>query len=577
MKTEKLPRLSEAQIKKLTDAGSFERGQRYFTIGSIIEPILQGNELRAQCAGSRYEPYELSVTFNKQGVAEMDCSCPVGGACKHLVALLLTVVRQPDVIQRVPPLKILLAERSREELVEIIGELVKREPKLVAVIELANAGPKPGKPMNVVAYRNQARRAMSSESPQLIERELGALKQTAARLAKAGDLLNAGAIYAVALAEATRGYDYSVQEMDYDGDVMVLVDDMAEGLKDCLAQGEIGSATRREWLETLLEAYLKDIELGGTDFAPSAGDAVLELANDEEWAGIEERLRAEITGSRDWARESLIGFLTGGLEQRQREDEAVELIRELGTPEQQARLLISEGNIAEALKMIKKIIVGKPGLVTGFADSLLAANAKQEALALVLEQGSDHWNNRDWLAKYYRKHGTPREAVEAQMKLFLAAPNVETFKALREVSKKLGDWDGVRADALNKLEQERKIGALIELALHEGDVARALSLLPRVKEAPPGWFYRDYRAEVARAAEREQPEAAINIYQQLAESAIERRSRGAYQEAVEQLKRAKKLAERVDGAVRWQGYVQHLRERYPTLRALQEELSKARL
>lgn len=577
MKSESLPRLTEAQVKKLTDAGSFERGQRYFKNGSIIEPVLQGNELRAQCAGSRYEPYELSVTFDKKGVAELDCSCPQGGVCKHLVALLLTYVHQPDAMHRVPPLEQMLAERSREELVEIIGQMVKREPQLVTVIELAMAGPRAGKPMNVAAYRNQARRALGSESPQLIERELGALRETAARLAKAGDWLNAGAIYAVALDEATLGYDYNVQEMDHDGDISSLVDDLAAGLKDCLAQGEVGGKTRLEWIEALLDAYLKDIELGGTGFAASAGETVLELANDEEWAWVEERLRTEAANSRDWQRECLIGFLTEGLEQRQREDEADQLIRDLGTPEQQAHLLIGEGKIAEAVKSVKKIVVGKPGLVTGFADALLAAGAKQEALALVLEQGSGHWNNRDWLAKYYRKHGTPREAVEAQMKLFLAAPNVATFKALREVGRKLGDWDGVRADALNKLEQEGKIGSLIELALHEGDVARALVLLPRTKEGPPGWYYQDYRSPVARAAEKEHPQAAINIYQELAEAAIERRSRGAYQEAVEHLKRAKKLAEKLDGRAKWQGYVQHLRARYPTLRALQEELSKARL
>jgi uncharacterized Zn finger protein len=63
----------------------------------------------------------------------------------------------------------------------------------------------------------------------------------------------------------------------------------------------------------------------------------------------------------------------------------------------------------------------------------------------------------------------------------------------------------------------------------------------------------------------------------LAERAIGNRSRGAYQQAVDYLKRAKKLAGRHDGEAEWQSYLQSLRARYPTLRALQEELSKARL
>lgn len=574
-KSESLPRLTEVQVKKLTDAGSFERGQRYFKNGSVIEPVLQGNELRAQCAGSEYEPYGLSVTFDKQGIAEMDCSCPRGGACKHLVALLLTYVRQPDTIHRVPPLKVMLAERKREELIEIISQMVKREPKLVSVIELATAGPQPGKPMNVVAYRNQVRRAMRSESPSLIERELKALKQAAAKLAKSGDWLNAGAIYSTALEEATLGYDYNVQEMDYDGDISVLIDDLAEGLKECFVKGQVGSKTRLEWIKVSLDAYLKDIELGGVDFASSAGE-VVELANEEEWIWVEERLREEIADSRDWARESLVGFMAEGLEQRKRTGAADDLIRELGTPEQQAYLLIGENKIAEAMKMIKKIIVGKPGLVTSFADALLAAAAKQEALALVLERGGELWRNREWLAKYYRKHGTPREAIEAQINLFLASPNVESFKALKEVGKKFGDWNGVRADALKKLEKEGKIGSLTEIALYEGDVKRALALLPHQKGAQE-WHFQDYRSRVAQAAEKEYPEAAIRIYQELAEGTINRRSRGAYQEAIGYLKRAKKLFEASGDQANWQGYLQGLRARYPTLRALQEELSKARL
>jgi SWIM zinc finger len=101
-----LPKLTEAQIHKLATAQSFERGQRYFKDGAVIEPVLQGDELRAECAGSEYEPYELSVTFDKKGVAEMDCSCPYdrGSACKHLVALLLTCAHKPQVVRRLDSL-----------------------------------------------------------------------------------------------------------------------------------------------------------------------------------------------------------------------------------------------------------------------------------------------------------------------------------------------------------------------------------------------------------------------------------------------------------------------------------------
>jgi hypothetical protein len=75
----------------------------------------------------------------------------------------------------------MLAEHGKEELIAIINQMGKRDAKLLQVIELAAAGPKPDKPMNVTAYRNQAPRAMQSESLQLMVRELKSLRQTARR------------------------------------------------------------------------------------------------------------------------------------------------------------------------------------------------------------------------------------------------------------------------------------------------------------------------------------------------------------------------------------------------------------
>ncbi|MGH9841556.1 MAG: hypothetical protein ACREEM_22625 [Blastocatellia bacterium] len=475
-----------------------------------------------------------------------------------------------------PPLDKLLAQSGKEELIEIIKAIVKREPAMKEVVDLAMAAPKPGKPMNVSVYRKQARRTMGIESPEAIENGLKDLRDAAARLAKSGDWLNAGAIYHVALDEAVDGYDDDVHSMDRNGDICIVMDELAEGLGKALEKSRADARTRWDWIETMLEARLADIELGGIDLAPSAYEAVLKFANDAEWTQVEERLRGKAAHSRDWKRGCLIRFLVEGLERRNRADKADELIRDLGTPEQRTYLLIREGKIAEAMKMIKKLLVNAPGLVTNFADALLAAGAKKEALALVLEQGRDHWMNKDWLAKYYRAHGSPQEAIEAQQKVFLDSPSVESYKSLCEVSRKARRWEAVRADALAELESKGKFGVLIEVALHEKDVARALELLP-LEDRTPGWGDHDHRWEVARAAEKSHPQAAIKLYQELAERDMGHRSRDSYRYAAEHLQRAKKLAERIGGQNEWEAYLAALRARHPTLRALHDELLKARL
>jgi uncharacterized Zn finger protein len=579
MVKDNLPRLTEAQVRKLASTQSFERGNSYYRSGAILEPVRQGMTLRAQCEGSEDEPYEVSATLAQHGIADVSCTCPYdwGGACKHLIAVLLTYVHEPQAFRVIPPLETLLAGSSRETLIALIGEMVQREPELMSVVELAMATPqsqhsKSGTPIDAHVYRRQARRAMQSENPERIERELRTLRQAAVRLAQSGDWRNAGAVYHVTLDEAVHGYDDLVRSMDEDGDIAIVIDEVAQGLSACLQQSTVDREMRRGWLEALLAAELTDIEMGGIDLAPSAREAVLEHATEEEWEWIAVRIRTEILKSRDWAQSALVRFLAEGLERCGRDGDADALIRELGTPEQQVHLLISEGKLDEAMERMQSIIVGKPGLVTQFADALVQAGAQQEAVALVLENGGDHWMHRDWLAKYYRQYGTPQEAVQAQQSVFLGSPSAEAFKTLHQVSRKAGNWEQVRANVLQALQRQKNFGALVELALHEGDVARALEFLPQVSG---GWH--NYTWDVAQAAEKTHPQAAIALYQELAERAIAHRSRGSYQQAATYLQRVKTLFGRLQAPTDWETYVQALRTRYANLRALQDELRKARL
>ena len=531
------------------------------------------------CAGSAYEPYQVSARHGQDGIEETSCNCPYsqGGICKHIGALLLTYVRKPQAFRPVPPLETMLAGRSKEELMALIGEMIKREPELLSVVDLSAATQqvKQGQPMDVSAYRRQAQRALQSESSHTIERELKALRDTAARLAKSGDWLNAGALHHALLDEAVGGYDDMMQQIDEDGDIAVLVDELAQGLSQCLKQSNAASETRRAWLEALLEAELTDIELGGIDLAPSAYKAILAQANDEEWAWIEQRVRAAMPKSREWTREALVGLLVEGQERRGRADEATALIREMGTPEQQVFLLVNEGQIDQAVSRMRQMLKHKPGLATQFADALVQARANQAAVELIAERArGGNSSCISWLAKYYRQRGSSEEALEWQQKVFLQQPTVETFKVLREASQKLGQWEQVRARALATLEREKKIGALIEIALAEKDVARALELLPRVERQ---WGWRDYRWEVAQAAEKSHPQAAIALYREMTERAIGERQRGSYQTAAEHLKRVKTLYERLGAQSDWAAYLQALRTQYANLPALQDEMRKARL
>jgi uncharacterized Zn finger protein len=574
---ERLPQLTESVIRRLANEPSFMRGKSYYHDGAILDPIRQGMELRADCQGSQYEPYQVSATLTNNGVAGTSCTCPYGGPgiCKHIVALLLTYVHKPHALRVIPPLQAMLAQRSQAELIALIGEMVRQNPHLLAVVELSAASQE-GRPIDVEAYRRQVRRALRDGSPPAVERELYAVRETADRLEKRRDWLGAGAVYRLLLTETVSHYGDELQMMDEDGDIAMMVDEFAQGLSRCLKEGQPDGNTRHAWLEALLAAELTDIELGGIDLAPSARDAVLEHASDEDWAWIEKEVRAQIHKSRDWEREVLVNFLSEWRGHQRQDKEAAALIRELGTPEQRALLLLDEGKMDEAVPLMRQVITGKPGLVTQFADALVEVGAAEAAVALVAEHAQGERTSvwcTEWLAQYYGKHGSPREAVEWQQRVFLQQPSVEAFKALRQASRKIGAWERVRAEALKALESKKQIGALIEITLHEGNVRRALELLPRLSR----WELPNYQAEVAQAAEQSHHREAVALYKELAERAIGGRQRTAYQEAVRYLKRVKALYQSLNAQSDWDTYLQSLRRQYAHLPALQDEWRKARL
>lgn len=316
MPKEKLPKLTEAQVRALANEKSFERGKSYYQGGALGEPLRQGWELRAECEGSEYEPYQICVTLDEKGIAANSCTCPYdwGGICKHTIALLLAYVHNLQAFRVLEPLDKMLASKTKDDLIAIIQDMLRHKPELMSVVELTIGIKESNRsePLNVSAYRTQARRMMQHERPRHVERELKALKDTAARLHQGGEVLNAGAIYHALLDETVKGYVEMVSEMDEDGDIAVLIDDIARGLGECLSQSEAEAETRREWLGALLRAEMADIELGGIDLVPSAKDAILQCANSEEWLWIEKRLSAMFSSSNNWANETIQRFLARG-------------------------------------------------------------------------------------------------------------------------------------------------------------------------------------------------------------------------------------------------------------------------
>lgn len=305
-----------------------------------------------------------------------------------------------------------------------------------------------GKPLDLSTYRRQAQKAFRRQEMEEMAEDLSNLQQAADQLLQQGDWCNAGMLYQLLLAESTKLYDYEVQSIDYDGEVCVVIQDVAEGLGNCLAAAQdLAPEVRRDWLMTCFEAYLKDLELGGIDFAVGALDAVLEWATEEEWVWLEQRIREEINlmGPRDrWTRDALVKLLAIRHDQSGDGESARSVIHELGSPEQQAFVLIEEGKYTEAIALAEENFTHLRGLMVQFADTLVEAGAHQQAFQLISQQASrsERGGYQSWLVNYHQEFSDPQTALAAYQKLFEISPSLENYKQLKKLAQSAGvDWE----------------------------------------------------------------------------------------------------------------------------------------
>lgn len=576
----KILSITEADIKQLSTEQSFQRGLNYYRGGALFDLVRQGNELRAYCEGSSFEAYRVSAEIGEQGVESVTCTCPYdwGGICKHSVALLLTWVRKPDSFHTIAPLDEMLAHRSKEDLIVLIKEMLKREPDLTRLLELP-VQPDRQTPLNLDAFRRQISYALRMaddydyRGAEAVATELSALVDNAHRFYEGDDWANAGALYALVLNEVAADYE---EIYDENGDVALVLQDCAEGLGKCLAEGEADAEARREWLEALLEAEFKDIEMGGIDLAYPAAEILINQATDEEWTWIEQLIRRAIAGQSnrysDFGQERLVRFLANRLEMQGDEDQADELALELGSPQQQAFMLIEHHRFDEAVAIAQAHFTDLPGLVTRFADVLVEAGAGPTAeayMAGLLNTRQGAWY-RDWLAQYAEKSGDLSGALQRWQESFTENPGFKTYQSLREVARQLGQWEGLRPKLLAQMEDQKKWTDLIEVALDEADIPRAIELLPNMR-------WGNYERRVAQAAERDYPRDSIRIYSRHIEGLIQARDRENYRQAATLLDKVRKLYQKLDEQDTWQQYIGRIRAENSNLPALQDELNKAGL
>jgi hypothetical protein len=358
--------LTDADLRRFTDPGSFSNGKSYHRAGYISRTALRGATVSGLCQGSSGGPYRVEAELvprdapGRDPVAGWGCTCPRGGFCKHIVALLLTWIATPERFSPRREVAELLASKSRDELLSLLTDILERQPDLIDYVEAALPAPAPvaapgqgARPtLDRAQIAAQVRQAFDEgaddyddggrrwgysryddweEGTSVDIAVLTRLRRSADDYAAAGRWVDAQLVYATIVEEAT-GRD---EESYYDGEgeVLAVVDECVAGLTRCLeaqarlAPGDrLAANARAELLRSLYDAWSY-----GLDYSLAQASAVPNLliqhATEAERATIAGWLRGALgpggTYGRSDVRREFVEFLLALRQAEGIDDEAI--------------------------------------------------------------------------------------------------------------------------------------------------------------------------------------------------------------------------------------------------------------
>jgi hypothetical protein len=522
-----------------------------------------------------------------------------------------------------------LGEKSREELLALLKQLVQRQPDIEPLIELLVELP-------LVTTRQKKRAGKGRErtlDPSTIRSQVasafynagegwGAASRVAVDLeqlcdigkdfAKAGEWANAQVVYATLAEETIIHYEGLHDE----GQVSWILSECAAGLVACLnaqptlpKNERLDALAREELLISLFDLWKFGGNYGG--IGVDVAGAMAEHATKHERRIVEAWVRQEIRPGQDfsskWHNREIIDFLAT-LKQAENfsDEELLEEYRKVGLHKEMAEKFLQLGRETEALG-VAQVNLTEPMDVTWFAEQLLKAGEawRDQALAFVekrlgevkpapQDKPQDFASARTidtyrhWLSEKYLLYGQAKQALDMERARFQASPDHTTYRSVRSAALATGQpkdlWPGLRPQLIQTLEQQGRWGALVSIYLDEKEVGQALAALAEIErtlKAPfYGYGYRaegpasHYQVQVAEAAEEAYPDEAIRLYKPVVQRLIDGRGRENYQQATDYLTRIRWLYQKQGREAEWDAYIANLRNSNKSLRALREELDK---
>ena len=579
------------QIRARATEQSFARGESYYHSGAIFDTVRRGSELEGQCEGSDYAPYHIHVTLDEAGnIDTAFCTCPYdwGGDCKHIVALLLTYLHEPESFEARAPVQDILSARSKEDLIALIRQMVELYPDLQALIDRPVPDQQSAhQPVDIEPFRRELRRAVRTFGEwgdRTAEHTVYSVSNAARQFQDAGDWRSACAIYRAIIEESLLDDHYPV---DDEGEFVMALNDVLRRLVDCLEHEELlqDDTIRRAILDRLLDAYIWDIDMGGYGLSDDVmPEALLEHVKQDDLSGIRERIQTAQQRKAEsqygqWGVEAYANFLIQ-VDAFDNTDPEITLarLREQGLYRLLFGKLLSMGRTEDAVAVVTEHLTN-PYEQLQVLPTLSAAGHDDAAVRLAQETLNNQFDDRlaHWLAERYTVRGDQNAQFNLRLVCMQQNPSEPYYAALKQAAEAVGTWESVRPEIIRQLDHSEQFEILTRVYLHDQEWDAAWDTLARIPRSPRQWNWSRLDFEVAERSRHTRPRKAIPVYMDYARREINARDRNHYAQAARYLAVVRDLYRQIDDEETWRGVINGIREEFRRLPALQDELNKANL
>jgi uncharacterized Zn finger protein len=579
-------KITKAQLRKLTDARSWERGLRYHRNGNVLSLFQDKDTIIGKVSGTHNYNVKLWL---KDGRLDGTCSCPMGQAavfCKHCVAVGLTYLQgevdsaladpstrkakksQPAIT--LEDVREYLSRQQTDTLVEIIVDQMMEDDKLRErlIIETARRS---RKGPNIAAFEQTINQATDTQG--FID--YYSAHDFASRIDNVVDgieklLTDGHAQEVIDLTEqALKRMEKALGEMDDSDGYMGGILERLQKIHHIAcekARPEPESLAKRllEWeLATDWDTFYQAAETYA-DVLGEKGLAVYRSLAQAEWAKIPQLK----PGQTERAYHGRRLRLTSIMEALACVDDDVE-----------ALVAVKSKDLSSAYRFLDIAQVYKDA---GESDKALEwAEKGLEAFA----ENTDT-RLREFLADQYHRRRRHDEAMQLIWLNFTQRPGLENYKILKDHANRTKQWAGWRQRALEytramiadakKAESAnqrywrsgRDHSMLVEIFIWEQNIEAAWH------ESQIGGCSDYLWMELAKLREKDYPADAITIYQARVDPIVEQTNNRAYREAILLIKKIRELMKRSGREKEFVQYVSSLKAKYNRKRNFMKMLNR---